>query len=102
MRVPAQWFNAVDSDRDGLISSPELQRGLAKGGLHYSLQHAATMIRRGAKFLADCSAEACACNLSAVDMRATSAGYVCAEGLSPWHSHKSACATSALLRDDQD
>ena len=40
-----QWFNFIDSDKDGLVSAPELQRALSKGGLHYSLQTIANMIR---------------------------------------------------------
>ncbi|KAK9914792.1 hypothetical protein WJX75_000620 [Coccomyxa subellipsoidea] len=40
-----QWFNAIDVDRSGQLDAEELQRALALGGLHFSLNLANKMIR---------------------------------------------------------
>jgi hypothetical protein len=51
--VCTQWFNFIDSDNDGMVSPPELQRAMSQGGLHYSLQTVANMIRNDAASLRD-------------------------------------------------
>lgn len=43
----AQWFRAIDRDGNGTLDSMELQRALALGNLHFSLQATSHMIRRG-------------------------------------------------------
>lgn len=40
-----QWFNAVDLQRSGRISVPELQTALSKGGLNYSMRMVASLMR---------------------------------------------------------
>ena len=40
-----QWFAAVDDDRSGRVSTDELQRALAMGGLNFSLKLAASLLR---------------------------------------------------------
>eukprot|EP01024_Parvocaulis_polyphysoides_P036599 TRINITY_DN32547_c1_g1_i4.p1 TRINITY_DN32547_c1_g1~~TRINITY_DN32547_c1_g1_i4.p1 ORF type:complete len:218 (+),score=0.69 TRINITY_DN32547_c1_g1_i4:2-655(+) len=40
-----QWFDAIDQDRNGCLDAMELQRALALGQLHFSLQTVAHMIR---------------------------------------------------------
>jgi EF hand len=40
-----QWFDAIDRDRSGTLDASELQRALALGNLHFSLQAVAHMIR---------------------------------------------------------
>ncbi|CAL8468821.1 g8362 [Coccomyxa elongata] len=40
-----QWFNAVDLDRSGAISSGELQQALGYGGMNFSLKVCAALIR---------------------------------------------------------
>ena len=39
-----QWFDFIDNDSNGRVSSQELQRALSRGGLHFSLQTVARMI----------------------------------------------------------
>jgi hypothetical protein len=43
----AQWFRAIDRDGNGTLDSMELQRALALGNLHFSLQATSHMIRCG-------------------------------------------------------
>lgn len=40
-----QWFKAIDRDSNGTLDAAELQRALALGNLHFSLQAVAHMIR---------------------------------------------------------
>ena len=40
-----QWFNSIDSNKDGQLDAQELQRALATGNLHFSLTTVAHMIR---------------------------------------------------------
>jgi Ca2+-binding EF-hand superfamily protein len=40
-----QWFRAIDRDGNGTLDSMELQRALALGNLHFSLQATSHMIR---------------------------------------------------------
>lgn len=40
-----QWFKAIDRDGNGSLDSTELQRALALGNLHFSLQATSHMIR---------------------------------------------------------
>lgn len=40
-----QWFDSIDVSRDGSLDGKELQRALALGNLHFSLQTVAHMIR---------------------------------------------------------
>lgn len=42
-----QWFKAIDRDGNGSLDSTELQRALALGNLHFSLQATSHMIRCG-------------------------------------------------------
>eukprot|EP00803_Ostreobium_quekettii_P002857 evm.model.scf_168.9 EVM.evm.TU.scf_168.9 scf_168:64105-67522(+) len=39
------WFDAIDTDRNGHLTSEELQQALALGNLHFSLAAVAHMIR---------------------------------------------------------
>lgn len=41
----SQWFRAIDRDSNGTLDAAELQRALALGNLHFSLQAVAHMIR---------------------------------------------------------
>jgi EF hand len=45
--LAAQWFRAIDRDGNGTLDSMELQRALALGNLHFSLQATSHMIRCG-------------------------------------------------------
>ena len=45
--LTAQWFRAIDRDGNGTLDSMELQRALALGNLHFSLQATSHMIRCG-------------------------------------------------------
>ena len=38
-----QWFQAVDTDRSGRISTQELQKALQMGGLNFSLKLVASL-----------------------------------------------------------
>lgn len=40
-----QWFDAIDVDRSGQLDAGELQKALALGGLHFSLNLSNKMIR---------------------------------------------------------
>ena len=40
-----QWFQAVDTDRSGRISTQELQKALQMGGLNFSLKLVASLVR---------------------------------------------------------
>jgi len=40
-----QWFQAVDRDRSGRVSTQELQQALAMGGLNFSLKLIASLVR---------------------------------------------------------
>ena len=40
-----QWFNSVDTDRTGRVSTDELQKALAMGGLNFSMRLTASLVR---------------------------------------------------------
>lgn len=42
---PKQWFDAIDKDKDGKLTAPELQSALQLGGLNFSLATTAHIIR---------------------------------------------------------
>ena len=85
-----QWFASIDSNRDGLVSAPELQRSLSIGGLHYSLQQVSNMVRCAQCSRADvphAPNTLCRCT------RVLTSNRLCTLHATSWHSAGS-CKTS--------
>lgn len=98
-----QWFGGIDTNRDGLISAPELQRSLSLGGLHYSLQQVSNMVRCSPSRMHAHAAASCALPLlhwsSRMVLHMRHCMYTCVTApLSAQHRHQSSGAARRRAR----